>query len=289
MIRWLRRNLDAFDYVICFSYRYWTTVHAMRVAAGKAILVPTAEPDPTIEVPLYHPVFRSARAIVYNSHEERSMIVRHAANDAVPGDVVGVGIVEPPPSDAARFRAGRGIDGPFVFYIGRIDRNKGCEQLFDYFEATWRAMERDGLEPPKLVLAGSAILDIPEHPGIVYLGRVSDEEKYDALGASLALIMPSFFESLSMVLLEAWALGRPVFVNAHCDVLEGQTIRAQGGLYYRTLGEFDHGLRLLAEDERLRDVLGANGRRYYLEHYRWPVIEEKYERILHQLAREDRE
>lgn len=287
MMRWLRRNLDTFDYVVCFSYRYWTTYNAMQIAEGKAILVPTAEPDPAIEMPLYHPLFRSARAIVYNSHEERAMIVRESGNDIVLGDIVGVGIVEPPPADPGRFRSLYGIDGPFVLYIGRVDRNKGCEQLFDYYTTAHRAMARDGVRVPKLLLAGSAILDIPDHPGIRYLGRVSDDDKYDALGASIALVMPSFFESLSMVLLEAWALERPVFVNAHCGVLEGQTVRAGGGLHYRDVGEFEHGLRLLTDDERLRDAMGANGRGYYLENYRWPVIEEKYERILQQLARED--
>ena len=49
------------------------------------------------------------------------------------------------------------------------------------------------------------------------------------------LIMPSYFESLSMVALEAWALGRPVLANGRCDVLKGQCIRSNAGLYYETL------------------------------------------------------
>ena len=44
--------------------------------------------------------------------------------------------------------------------------------------------------------------------------------------ASELLIMPSFFESLSMVALEAWALGRPVLANAKCDVLKGSVFAA---------------------------------------------------------------
>ena len=42
--------------------------------------------------------------------------------------------------------------------------------------------------------------------------------------------MPSYFESLSMVALEAWALGRPVLANGRCDVLKGQCIRSNAGL-----------------------------------------------------------
>ena len=50
--------------------------------------------------------------------------------------------------------------------------------------------------------------------------------------------MPSYYESLSMVALEAWALGRPVLANGKCDVLKGQCLRSNAGLYYETFGEF---------------------------------------------------
>jgi glycosyltransferase involved in cell wall biosynthesis len=51
-------------------------------------------------------------------------------------------------------------------------------------------------------------------------------------------MMPSRFESLSMVALEAWALGRPVLANGACDVLKGQCIRSNAGLYYESYQEF---------------------------------------------------
>ena len=55
--------------------------------------------------------------------------------------------------------------------------------------------------------------------------------------------MPSYFESLSMVALEAWALGQPVLANGRCDVLQGQTIRSRAGLYYDNFPEFAEALR----------------------------------------------
>ncbi len=287
MLRWIRAYRQQFDYLICFSYRYWTTFHAMREAQGQGILVPTAEPDPAIEMPLFQSLFRSARAIMYNSPEEREMILEHAGNEQTPGVVVGVGIIEPPTVDPQRFRAGRGIDGPFLLYIGRIDANKGCAQLFDYYTRTHARLTAAGHKPPRLVLGGSAIHEIPDHPDIVYLGRVSEQEKYDAIAAATALVMPSFYESLSMVLLEAWSLSRPVLANAHCAVLQGQVARSNGGLYYHNLGEFAESMRLLGEDERLGARLGANGASYYADNYAWPVIESKYEAMLEQLGAEN--
>ena len=62
--------------------------------------------------------------------------------------------------------------------------------------------------------------------------------------------MPSFFESLSMVALEAWALGRPVLANAKCDVLKGQCIRSNAGLYY----DSERGIRRDAARDRVQQV-----------------------------------
>jgi len=288
---WVGEYRDCYDFWICFSYRYWTTYHAMRAAGDRAILVPTAEPDPAIDVPLFHPVFRGARAIVFNSHEERDMILDRSDAHDVPGDIVGVGIQEPPavgPADAGfrhhtdplRFRREYGIEEPFILYVGRIDANKGCRQLFDFHaKAADRFAER-GAPPPLLVLAGHPVLPVPEHPLIRHIGTVDERQKYDALAAASMLVMPSFYESLSMVLNEAWAMAKPVLVNGHCAVLRGQVERSNGGLYYKDGGEFAEALYLLMTDQRLAGICGEHGRDYFDANYRWPVIEQKYERLL---------
>lgn len=284
---WIGRHHDRFDYWICFSYRYWTTQEALRLAGSRGVLVPTAEPDPAIDLPLFRPSFRNAAAIVYNSHEERAMILERSGADGVPGDVVGVGIQEPGEDDVVdgdRFRAELGIDRPFMFYVGRIDENKGCKELFDFHRrVTRRSRERD--EPaPLLVLAGHAVIPIPDHPDVRYVGTVDERQKWDGLAAAELLVMPSFYESLSMVLLEAWALSKPVLVNAHCDVLRGQVERSNGGLYYRNGEEFAEAVTLLFADARLRDACGRAGHEYFAANYRWPVIERKYETLLGSLA-----
>ena len=93
------------------------------------------------------------------------------------------------------------------------------------------------------MLIGNSLLDIPSHPQIRHLGFLDDSDKFDAIAASDLLIMPSYFESLSMVALEAWALGKPVLANAKCDVLKGQCIRSNAGLYYDNDAEFVEALR----------------------------------------------
>jgi glycosyltransferase involved in cell wall biosynthesis len=279
-----RRMVDylagtAFDFVILFSYRYYHAYHIARRGAGRAVLVPTAERDPAIGLSMFGPVFRAVRGIMYNSHEERAMIGAATGNADVPGVVVGVGSDVPARAEGARFRQKFGLHKPFAIYVGRIDENKGCRELFDYYRRYASTFPR-GLD---LVLIGSAIMPVPDHPRIHHLGFLSDEDKFDALAAADLLIMPSYFESLSMVALEAWALGRPVLANGHCDVLRGQCVRSGAGLYYESYEEFAEALFALESKGPLHAGLGRNGHEYFRTHYAWPVIEGKYLDMLNRL------
>ena len=85
-------------------------------------------------------------------------------------------------------------------------------------------------------------MQIPEHPQIRSLGYVSDDLRRALLAHARVLVVPSPYESLSIVLLEAWNHGVPALVNARCKVLHGQVRRANGGLYYRTFNEFREAL-----------------------------------------------
>ena len=94
------------------------------------------------------------------------------------------------------------------------------------------------------------------------------------------LMMPSPYESLSMVLLEAWNHAVPALVNARCAVLRGQVRRADGGLYYRTGAEFRAALDCLLKRPEMAQTLGAQGRAYVEREYRWPGVLRKIEDVL---------
>jgi glycosyltransferase involved in cell wall biosynthesis len=130
---------------------------------------------------------------------------------------------------------------------------------------------------------GHTLLPVPEHPRIRHLGFLSDADKFDAMAAADLLIMPSYFESLSMVALEAWALGKPVLANAKCEVLKGQCVRSNAGLYYERYAEFAETLHAIEHNRWLSGSLGRNGRQYFQNNYDWRVIERKYLDMLAQL------
>jgi glycosyltransferase involved in cell wall biosynthesis len=281
LVRHIASARDAFDFFLFFSYRYYHVWHGMRAVPAKAVLVPTAERDPAIGLTIFGPLFRGARAVMFNSLEERALITAVSQREG-PGVVVGVGSAIPDRTQPWRFRKKFNVKRPFAIYIGRIDANKGCAELFSYFER-YAVMYPQGVD---LVLVGSKVLEIPSHPRIRHVGFLSDEDKFDALAAADALIMPSQYESLSMVALEAWALGKPVLANGRCDVLRGQCIRSNGGLYYESFEEFAEALYTLDATGPIGAILGNNGQDFFRRHYTWPVIERKYTDMFDRLKRE---
>ena len=168
-----------------------------------------------------------------------------------------------------------------MIYVGRIDQNKGCADLFDYF-SNYRPRLGQQLS---LVLAGASILPIPSHPRIRHLGFVSDRDKFDAIAASEALMMPSRFESLSMVALESWGLGTPGARQRPLRRAARPDHPQPGGALLRQLRRVRRALFTLTSNRALNTAFGENGRRFYERHYAWPVIQRKYEDMLTQLAR----
>jgi glycosyltransferase involved in cell wall biosynthesis len=127
-----------------------------------------------------------------------------------------------------------------------------------------------------LVVLGAGDLELPRHPHVVRMGWVSEQEKFDALAAASVVVIPSWYESLSMVAIEAWRLQVPVLVNGGCEVLRGQCLRSGGGIWYDGYREFREALTMLLDDADLRARLAAAGRAFVERHYAWDVIESKY-------------
>jgi glycosyltransferase involved in cell wall biosynthesis len=175
----------------------------------------------------------------------------------------------------AMFKRRHRIHGPFVLYGGRIDRGKGCEELLEYFHAY---VEQGG--DASLVLMGVKLMPLPNDPSVNFAGLLSERERLQALEAATVVVVPSPFESLSLLALESFAVGTPVLANARSDVLVDHCKRSNAGLYYADRNEFIECLDLLVADGRLRAAMGRNGRNYVRRNYRWDVVLAKYERMI---------
>jgi glycosyltransferase involved in cell wall biosynthesis len=317
LVEYLERHHGQYDVLIFFTYLYAPTVLGIRIAPQKSILVPTAHDEPAIRLEIYKELFSAPAGMAYNTESERRFLTTHFSIRAVEEETIGCGVdlpqaqphpreqaaaeanVEGPdastPDDSApdesspsfrphlahrgsTFRRRHRLHGPFVLYGGRIDPGKGCEELIEYF-STYVQEQGDA----SLVLMGVKLMPLPEEPFIRFAGRLSDEERVQALEAATVVVVPSPYESLSLLALESFAVGTPILANARSEVLVDHCHKSSAGLFYADRDEFTECLKLLVADHRLRAAMGRNGRHYVRQNYRWDVIIAKYERIFSKL------
>lgn len=279
LLEHLRAYGSSYDAVLFWTFRYFPTYFGLPLVADRAVLLPTAEEDRAIEIDSAGELFRMPAGFLFLTPEEEMLVSTRAGRRLTPSATIGMGL-EPATSPPARELLDRlGVPEEYVLYLGRVDRNKGCETLFEYFQEY--AATSPGVT---LVLAGPAKMPIPAHPRIQALGYVSEDARNALLTYARALIIPSPYESLSIVLLEGWNHSVPALVNGRCKVLAGQVSRANGGLYYRSAREFHEALAYLLSHARERATLGRQGLAYVEREYRWPTVLARVERLLNEVA-----
>lgn len=281
---WLADHAGTYDAVVFFTYLYYTTWAGLPAASGvtPTVLHPTAHDEPTLYLPIFDFMFRLPHGLGFLSEEE-VQLVRRRFNVSRPFTVTGIGVdlEAVAAADEASFRKEYGVgDAPYLLYTGRIDPHKGSVELFDFFVA----YKRRHPSPLKLVIVGEPVRPLPPHDDVVVTGFVSEAAKHGAMQGCTAFVHPSYFESFSIVLCEAWAHGKPALVQGRCDVLAGMARRSGGGIPYVGYREFEAGVDLLLADGGLRDRLGRSGRAHVHDRYTWETVMDRYERFLESLA-----
>jgi glycosyltransferase involved in cell wall biosynthesis len=304
LIEHLQKHHRQYDALIFFTYLYAPTVLGLEIDPARSILVPTAHDEPAIQLSIYREMFKQASAVAFNTEWERNFLKTTFEFRAVAEETVGCGVEllpeqvqpdEPDPEDdeemhkrlpahlrvrGAQFRRRHRLQGQFLLYGGRIDAGKGCEELIEYFTS----YKEQGGEA-QLTLMGVKLMQLPEVPWVRFAGLLSERERLQALEAATVVVVPSPFESLSLLALEAMAVGTPVLCNARAAVLVEHCVKSNAGLFYSDREEFVECTTLLLADDRLRERMSRNGREYVKRNYRWDVIMAKYDRLIGALKR----
>ena len=275
LLEHLRRDGHTYDAVMFWAFRYYPSYFGVPLVADRAVLVPTAEEDQALELDVLAEYFQQPAGYLLLTPEEEQLVSTRAGRALRPSAVIGSGLEPPAPQDADAILQQHGLPASYVLYLGRVDRNKGCHALLEYY-ANFAAQP----DAPPLLLAGPSTIRIPEHPRIRALGYVSNELREALIARAQLLVVPSPYESLSIVLLEAWNHGVPALVNARCRVLDGQIRRANGGLSYRSPAEFEAGLSYMLAHPDARAAMGRQGRAYVDREYRWPTVMARVEGVL---------
>jgi glycosyltransferase involved in cell wall biosynthesis len=275
---WLRRHARRFDVVIFFTYLYHPTWSGVPIASSLAptVLHPTAHDEPQIHMPLFDQEFRHATAFSFFTPEERDLVLGRFRIDT-PHDVIGIGVDEPLEGEPRRFRERFGLgDRPYLLFLGRVDPGKGSDEIERFF----RAYKERNPGPLAFVVMGASVTRPEVHDDVIVTGFVDEQTKADGLSGATVLAQPSYFESFSLALVEAWMHGVPALVQGHTEVLVGQARRSGGAIPYVGYAEFENALDLLLADPALRAELAENGRRYVEAEYRWDVVLDRYEALL---------
>lgn len=278
LVPWLEKSASDFDTAVFFTYLYQTTWAGLPVAARRlpTILHPTAHDEPPLHLPLFDPVFSHPHAFGYLTVEELDLVSRRF-RARQPHALLGVGVEQDRTGDPAEFRSRTGLgDRPYLLYVGRVDPHKGSDELYEQFVA-YKQRHPGELA---LVFLGEGVKPLPPHPDVFVTGFVPDQQRWDALAGCAVYINPSYFESFSMSLCEAWSMSRPAMVQGQCVVTTGQVRRSGGGIPYRGFAEFEAALELVLAQPDLARRMGRSGRRFVETHYRWDEVMSRYERLL---------
>jgi len=294
-IEWLRRQgpevpalvdalaaeADRFHAVVFFTYLYYPTYWGLKAAPARSVLVPTTHDEPPLRFSIYDEMFARPRALAFLTAPEEALVRSRFDVADRAAAVAGIGIDMPVARVASglAFRQRHELPPRYALYAGRIDAGKGCAEMIAHY-AAYRA----GGGAAGLVLIGSLAMELPAVPGLRYLGFLSDDDKQAAMAGAHVVVCSSPYESLSIVLLEAFAAGVPGLVNARSAVLKDHCLRGNAGLFYGDADEFVAALDLLVTDEGLRRGLGASGRRYVETQYRWDVVLDRYRALIEAAA-----
>lgn len=258
MLRWLREYEKEFDAFIFFTYLYPTTYFGIeQVAREKRYLIPTLHDEPAAYLPAYRRLFRHAKQVLFSTVAEQEWAASLVG--PIASRLIGYGIPVSPELGVSS----ESVE-PYILYGGRIDAIKGVEMLIRYF---LRFRSRYPELSVKLYLTGTKAMEIPTSPDIVYRGRVEYDEFRRLLRHARCFIHPSSYESLGIVLLEAFVEGVPGLVNKASGVLVDHCRRSNGGLWFEGYDEFEITLKMLLEQPELRRTLGRNGRHYVIDHF----------------------
>jgi glycosyltransferase involved in cell wall biosynthesis/SAM-dependent methyltransferase len=252
---YLQEQWSAYRAIIVVTYLYPTAYFSLNaIPKGRAMFAPTLHDEEPAYLSIYKHAARRAHSLIWLTEAERRLGTDLWGE--LPGRIVGMAI-DAQPRTASR------LSTPYVLYCGRVDPNKGCSILFEYFIR----FKREHPSRLRLVLTGKDDIPIPDHPEIDFRGFVSVEEKFSLMSGALTYVMPSMKESLSIVALEAMGQGTPVMANANCAVLADHINQSKAGILFDSYESFKRGLSELIASDQLRKQMGEKGRQYVTTRY----------------------
>ena len=291
---WLRSRLEEFD-VVHLALN-WTIINALTYVHLKSLKRPyvlsamgwlAIDGRSRLLKHVYRAAFtrrivRDARACVAISRREIDDYLGYGVD---PGRIVRIpnGFV-PEAFDEKNddlFRARYGLDSrPIILFIGRLDPIKGPDLLLLAFERVSKAFPNH-----QLILAGNDLgfrsnleAMVRSHgleKKVRFFGHIGGMEKTWAYHAADVFVVPSRFDTMTIVALEAAGCGTPVLMTDRVDFNELQ--EAGGGLTVECSVEgLERGLVLLLGDPARLKSMGERAKTFARTEYGWERIGKRF-------------
>lgn len=179
------------------------------------------------------------------------------------------------------------VQGPVVLHLGMKAYDKGSVTLIEAMQRLWA-----GGSEAWLVMAGPSMSAFDEYvraqapgcPRLLNLPSFEEPEKRDLLASATIVAQPSRVESLGLVLLEAWANGKPV-IAADIAVSRELVTSCKGGTVvpFGNSDELGDWIQLLLKSDTVRAAM-ASGCEQMARQYDgaaiWRRTSEELERIV---------
>ncbi len=203
-------------------------------------------------------------------HEGKSRVIWHGSAKGL--DLSAFDITKKD-AYAQEIKAQYGIpDGvPVIGFVGRLGREKGCNELFRAFRELKTPfpdarllfvgpLEKEETIEPELLAYFQSCDDI------IKTGRVSHVEKYTS--AMDVFVLPSYREGFGMSVIEASAMGVPVIVTEYPGP-SGTVEEGVSGLSIpiRDVDALTRAIQALLEDRDRAAAMGQAGRIFVSEHF----------------------
>ncbi|MBL8823440.1 MAG: glycosyltransferase family 4 protein [Planctomycetia bacterium] len=277
LIAELKSQLDQYQAVITGPYLFKLVYDVVQACGSKVLLAPCFHNEPLARLEAFRTAYRQAGGMLFHSDVEAEFTSQllgiHHPRHAVMGTVL-----EPAAFQGNAASGQQKCGENYLVYVGRYCPEKGLDCLIEWLDQ----INRNSANPVKLVCMGQGPRKLPSKPWLMDLGYLDEAEKRDVIAGALALVNLSRQESLSIVALEAWALGVPVIVHEQCSVLKEQVKRSQAGRVVGSVQALKDVITTWMKNPDERVDTGSHGRTWVMQEY---ASAERYAGKLDQLVR----
>lgn len=188
------------------------------------------------------------------------------------------------------FKAVHAIEGKIVLFVGRLDLVKGLDTLIQAFSM----VKRVNFKNVKLVLVGEdwgfkkKLLELAKQYNIsadvIFIDHPKRSDILSALHASEIVVLPSYYETFSITMLEAFACAKPVITSAVGGMPEIVANR-ENGLLVRPKDpkHLAEAITYLLNSEDIAKKMGFEGKKLVTQRFSIETVAMQLENIYRQL------